>query len=259
MADTFQNLNPKNINNNISAYYQTRAAHHGVVTSDWLAQAEQPNLAEAVAAIRALTAVIRNSEATTTTGLEIELWEASDSLKRAVMFMWYVTKTSALKYEDFNSAKSRLIDCAEKFGGISYKARRTIAMLSQDFIFDGCAILVHGFSRLVLLDAPVVLLTDSAAVYSMNEMDMLFVGHTRLHLTTTYSQHKTKKTWHLPYGLLIGVPIPLKVEVETSAIDYTSQYLTLLFTDLGLPTPTVVSDELIQLYLWSCLNSSSSY
>ncbi|KAF2300899.1 hypothetical protein GH714_018082 [Hevea brasiliensis] len=90
---------------------ETRAAHHGVVTSDWLAaQAQvavavgrhsddllpsepelrvagkpfsvidefnnwrkQPNLAEAVAAIRALTAMIRNSEATTTMELEIEL------------------------------------------------------------------------------------------------------------------------------------------------------------------------------------------
>lgn len=47
-----------------------------------------------------------------------------------------------------------------------------------------------------------------------------------------------------------GVPIPSKVEVETSARDYTPpQYLTLLFTDLGVLTPSVVSDELIQLYL----------
>ncbi|PKI43818.1 hypothetical protein CRG98_035829, partial [Punica granatum] len=35
MADTLQNPNAK-----VSAYYQTRAAHHGVVTSDWLAQAQ---------------------------------------------------------------------------------------------------------------------------------------------------------------------------------------------------------------------------
>ena len=30
------------------------------------------------------------------------------------------------------------------------QARRIIAMLSQDFIVDGCTILVHGFSRVVL-------------------------------------------------------------------------------------------------------------
>jgi translation initiation factor eIF-2B subunit alpha len=47
-----------------------------------------------------------------------------------------------------------------------------------------------------------------------------------------------------------GVPIPSKVDVECSARDYTPpQYLTLLFTDLGVLTPSVVSDELIQLYL----------
>ena len=30
------------------------------------------------------------------------------------------------------------------------QARKIIAMLSQDFIFDGCTILVHGLSRVVL-------------------------------------------------------------------------------------------------------------
>lgn len=94
--------------------------------------------------------------------------------------MRYVTRTSALEYEDFKSAKSRLIERAEKFGeisckveltmmiicngrtpcylsryfnaktGIALQARRIIAMLSQDFIFDGCTILVHGFSRVVM-------------------------------------------------------------------------------------------------------------
>lgn len=121
MADSFHNPNPNpNSTDTISAYYQTRAAHHGVVTSDWLAQAQaavgghgddqavpdpesrpvsgeqgkpfcvidefnnwrkQPDLAEAVAAIRALAAVIRSSEATTMMELEIELKKASDSLK----------------------------------------------------------------------------------------------------------------------------------------------------------------------------------
>lgn len=109
MAD--ENPNP------ISAYYQTRAAHHGVVTSDWLEQAQaavrrypdhdystspvagrpfsvieefnswrqQPDLAEAVAAIRALAAVIRASEATTMMELEIELKKASDTLKVSIL------------------------------------------------------------------------------------------------------------------------------------------------------------------------------
>lgn len=41
----------------------------------------KPELAEAVAAIKALTAVIRRSEASTMMGLEIELKNASDALK----------------------------------------------------------------------------------------------------------------------------------------------------------------------------------
>uniref|UniRef100_A0A2P2J956 Translation initiation factor eIF2B subunit alpha n=1 Tax=Rhizophora mucronata TaxID=61149 RepID=A0A2P2J956_RHIMU len=196
MADALHHhANPNPEPPGISAYYQARAAHYGVVTSDWLADAQaavarrpddddgpfsppaagkpfsvidefnswrmQPDLAEAVAAIRALAAVIRNSQATTMMELEIELKKASDSLKSwdttsisltagCDLFMRYVTRTSALEYEDFNSAKSRLIERAEKFGEISCKARRIIAMLSQDFIFDGCTILVHGFSRVVL-------------------------------------------------------------------------------------------------------------
>ncbi|XP_031132397.1 translation initiation factor eIF-2B subunit alpha-like isoform X1 [Ipomoea triloba] len=360
MAGTLQNPN------NISAYYQTRAAHHGVVTSDWLAQAQaavgsgdpedaisenssartddsgkafsvidefnnwrkQPNLAEAVAAIRALASVIRSSDATTMMELEIELKKASDSLKSwdttsisltagCDLFMRYVTRTSALEYEDFNSAKSRLLERAEKFGEISYKARKIIAMLSQDFIFDGCTILVHGFSRVVLeilktaaqnrkhfrvlctegrpdrtglrlsnelakLDVPVKLLIDSAVAYSMDEVDMVFVGADGvvesggiINMMGTYQIALVAKSMNKPVYVAaesykfarlypldqkdmgpalrpidFGVPIPSKVEVETSARDYTPpQYLSLLFTDLGVLTPSAVSDELIQLYL----------
>ncbi|KAH6821844.1 Eukaryotic translation initiation factor 2B family protein [Perilla frutescens var. hirtella] len=355
----------ENHNANISMYYQTRSAHHGVVTSDWLAQAQaavagnsdaavlennvsggkvkdkklsvvdefnnwrkQPELAEAVAAIRALAWVIRSSQATTMMELEIELKKASDSLKSwdttsisltagCDLFMRYVTRTSALDREDFSSAKSRLLERAEKFGEISYKARRIIAMLSQDFIFDGCTILVHGFSRVVLealrtaaenkkmfrvlctegrpdrsglrlsnelakLDIPVKLLIDSAVAYSMDEVDMVFVGADGvvesggiINMMGTYQIALVAKSMNKPVYVAaesykfarlypldqkdmepalrpidFGVPIPSKVEVETSARDYTPpQYLTLLFTDLGVLTPSVVSDELIQLYL----------
>ncbi|XP_057770630.1 uncharacterized protein LOC130990410 [Salvia miltiorrhiza] len=355
----------ENPSSNVSMYYQTRAAHHGVVTSDWLAQAQaavagnsddcvavnnassgeergkrfsvvdefnnwrkQPELAEAVAAIRALASVIRSSQAKTMMELEIELKKASDSLKSwdttsisltagCDLFMRYVTRTSALDREDFGSAKSRLLERAEKFGEISYKARRIIAMLSQDFIFDGCTILVHGFSRVVLealrtaaenkklfrvlctegrpdrsglrvsnelakLDIPVKLLIDSAVAYSMDEVDMVFVGADGvvesggiINMMGTYQIALVAKAMNKPMYVAaesykfarlypldqkdmvpalrpidFGVPIPSKVEVETSARDYTPpQYLTLLFTDLGVLTPSVVSDELIQLYL----------
>lgn len=231
--------------------------------------------------------------------------------------MRYVTRTRALEYEDFNSAKSRLMERAEKFGEISCKARRIIAMVSQDFIFDGCTILVHGFSRVVFevlktaadnkklfrvfctegrpdrtglrlanelakLDVPVKLLIDSAVAYSMDEVDMIFVGADGvvesggiINMMGTYQialvahsmskpvyvaaeSYKFARLYPLDQKDMapalkpidFGVPIPSRVEVETSARDYTPpQYLTLLFTDLGVLTPSVVSDELIQLYL----------
>lgn len=111
----------ENPNPNVSLYYQTRAAHHGVVTSDWLDQAKAasgrhpddavpnnftagevdsagfsvvdefnnwrklPELAEAVAAIRSLASVIRSTQATTMMELEIELNKAADSLKVGVL------------------------------------------------------------------------------------------------------------------------------------------------------------------------------
>lgn len=109
----------------ISAYYQTRTEHHAVVTSDWLAQSQKaavdgtgmetppaeravaagtgrkgfrvtdefnywrkkPDLAEAVAAIMALSSVIKCSEATTMMELEGELKEASNSLK-VIIFLF---------------------------------------------------------------------------------------------------------------------------------------------------------------------------
>jgi len=102
-------------NRKTSAYYENRAVQFGVVSTEWLVQAQSatvqrppspalppphndadkrfsvihefntwrkhPDLAEAVAAIRALAAVIRSSEATTMMQLEIQLKTASDSLK----------------------------------------------------------------------------------------------------------------------------------------------------------------------------------
>lgn len=121
-------VNPNPNPNPISAYYQTRAEHHAVVTPDWLAQSQtaaeaasgdasvssegkgevrgvgvieefnfwrkKPDLAEAVAAIMALGAAIKSSEANTMIELDIELKKASDTLKvcyfTSVLFPLYV-------------------------------------------------------------------------------------------------------------------------------------------------------------------------
>ncbi|VAI14890.1 unnamed protein product [Triticum turgidum subsp. durum] len=323
--DAAQNPNPEPP---ISAYYQTRAEHHAVVSSDWLDHAaaaaslpdahadadaapppspgsngggvieefnfwrRKPEAAEAVAAIMALAAVIRSSRATTMMELEIELKKASDKLKSwdatsislsaaCDLFMRFVTRTSHLEHEKFDAAKSRLIERGEKFGEISLKARKTIAMLSQDFISDGCTMLVHGYSR-VVLEILKLAASNRKLFRVLCTVDMVFVGADGvvesggiINMMGTYQialvahsmnkplyvaaesykfarlyplDQKDMTPAHRPIDF--GVPIPAGVEVETSARDYTPpQYLTLLLTDLGVLTPSVVSDELIQLYL----------
>ncbi|KAB1218283.1 Translation initiation factor eIF-2B subunit alpha [Morella rubra] len=81
---------------------------------------------------------------------------------------------------------------------------------------------------------------DSALAYSTDEVDMF---------ACLYPLDQKDMAPALR-PIDFGVSIPSKVEVERSARDYTPPpYLPLLFTDLGFLTPSVVSDELIQLYL----------
>lgn len=289
---------------------------------------KSPELAEAVAAIKALTAVIQRSEASTMMGLEVELKTASDALKASDessislsagcdLFMRYVTRTSAIEYEDIEAGKARLMERGERFGEISQKARRTIADLGKDFISDGSTILTHGYSRVVLAllkraasegrdfnvictegrpdntgaemakelvpaGIPVTLILDSGVAYMMETVDMVLVGADGvvesggiINMLGTYQtalvayslkkpvyvaaeSYKFARLYPLdqrdmspaPRHVDFLVPVPQTVNVENSARDYTPpQYLTLLFTDLGILTPSAVSDELIQLYL----------
>lgn len=85
------------------------------------ALARNPNMAVAVAAIHALTSVVKNSSAQTMMGLEKELKDAASSLERCnptaislkagcELFLRYTTRTSALESENFEDAKDRIIE-----------------------------------------------------------------------------------------------------------------------------------------------------
>lgn len=78
-------------------------------------------MAVAVAAIRALTSVVKNSSAQTMMGLEKELKDAAASLESCnptaislkagcELFLRYTTRTSALESENFADAKNRIIE-----------------------------------------------------------------------------------------------------------------------------------------------------
>lgn len=52
-----------------------------------------------------------------------------------------------------------------------------------------------------------------------------------------------------PFEALNGYSLPSEVTIDNPTCDYTpASYITLLFTDIGILTPSAVSDELIKLY-----------
>jgi translation initiation factor 2B subunit (eIF-2B alpha/beta/delta family) len=64
-------------------------------------------------------------------------------------------------------------------------------------------------------------------------------------LRATLGESQSNSLNHVP-GL---ISLPDQVRVENPPCDYTpAKYITLLFTDLGVLTPSAVSDELIRLY-----------
>lgn len=94
------------------------------------ALARSSDMAVAVAAIHALTTVIRKSTATTMMGLERELKDAAHSLQRCnptaislktgcELFLRYTTRTSALENDPFPVAKKKLIERGRRFAGQS--------------------------------------------------------------------------------------------------------------------------------------------
>lgn len=123
--------------------------------------ARSSDVAVAVAAITALTTVIRSSASTTMMGLERELKEAASALQRCSpasislkagceLFLRYTTRTSALETENFAVAKRRLMERGHHFADTSRRARAAIAEQGERFIRAGSTVLVHGHSRVVL-------------------------------------------------------------------------------------------------------------
>jgi translation initiation factor 2B subunit (eIF-2B alpha/beta/delta family) len=70
------------------------------------------------------------------------------------MFVRYVLTRRRVEGDDqtapFSVVKRRLVSRARRFGDICGGARGTIATLCQDFLLDGCTVLVHGHSAAVL-------------------------------------------------------------------------------------------------------------
>eukprot|EP01098_Paradermamoeba_levis_P015679 TRINITY_DN8090_c0_g1_i1.p1 TRINITY_DN8090_c0_g1~~TRINITY_DN8090_c0_g1_i1.p1 ORF type:complete len:279 (-),score=81.05 TRINITY_DN8090_c0_g1_i1:219-1055(-) len=116
-----------------------------------------PEMSEAVAAVKALVEVIKVSKASTMMGLQVELKEVAELLKKqsvstaivsgSELFLRFVTRTSVSA--DI-MGKQSLIERGERFLQISEKSRQKIALLGERFIRDRMVVLTHGFSRGVL-------------------------------------------------------------------------------------------------------------
>ncbi|KAL3135683.1 hypothetical protein ABBQ38_006155 [Trebouxia sp. C0009 RCD-2024] len=166
------------------AQYPVASGSDSIVQEFHDALQRSPDTAVAVAAIKALTSVIRKSTARTMMGLEKELKDAAASLQRQVptrqsshssgkrlivcvhtrscnptaislkagceLFLRYTTRTSAIENEDFATAKARIIERGKQFAETSTRARQTIAELGAGFVHHDAVVMVHGFSRVAL-------------------------------------------------------------------------------------------------------------
>mmetsp|Transcript_26283 Transcript_26283/g.86373 ORF Transcript_26283/g.86373 Transcript_26283/m.86373 type:complete len:300 (+) Transcript_26283:236-1135(+) len=128
----------------------------------WMEKNEKGAIA--VAAIHALTTMIKNSGASTIMELEILLKAAQEQLQEmkfegqrskviqltaaCELFARHVTRT-ALDIGDFEACKQRLIERGMRFAEQADVSRAVIAENARPFIRDGMAILVHGYSNVV--------------------------------------------------------------------------------------------------------------
>jgi len=148
---------------------------------------------------------------------------------------------------------------------------------------DGVGVLTA--KKLGEVGIPVTLITDNAVAHLMSRVDMVLVGAeavvenggivsrigtygiaimAQAHKKAFYVAAESFKFTRL-YPLnqsdlpvptpaqdssaFTNQPLPETVEVSLSSVDYTPpQYISLLLTDLGVLTPSTISDELIKLY-----------
>mmetsp|Transcript_21972 Transcript_21972/g.45186 ORF Transcript_21972/g.45186 Transcript_21972/m.45186 type:complete len:379 (-) Transcript_21972:34-1170(-) len=88
-------------------------------------------------------------------------------------------------------------------------------------------------------------------LYPLNQQDLPVMGNNSpIEFVDTSFQPTTKKEESSQEPQSFNpVPLPENVRVENAPCDFTpAKFITLLFTDLGVLTPSAVSDELIRLY-----------
>lgn len=91
-----------------------------------------------------------------------------------------------------------------------------------------------------------------ARLFPLNQRDLPYMGNLPLecfYSTGSSSNNEDDNDNKGKIATASPVGIPKNVKVENPPCDFTpARFITLLFTDLGVLTPSAVSDELIRLY-----------
>ncbi|KAJ8979922.1 hypothetical protein NQ317_003664 [Molorchus minor] len=287
---------------------------------------EDEDVSVGVAAIRTLMEIIKHSKSETVQELEatlkdgIQVMKSSNYPVAAVnsgceLFLRFIT-LAVLDTRTFEECKAIMLNRGHIFIKKLDEARGKIVKLAAKFIGDGCKVLTHSRSRVVLqtlrkahkqtknfevfvtisapdnsgkrmckdLEAegiPCTLILDSAVGYIMDQVHFIMVGAECVvesggivNKVGNYTMAICAKEMKKPFYVLTesfkftrlfplgqqDLPAEYKYtsDVRKSGdlkkvhplVDYTPpSYITLLFTDIGILTPSAVSDELIKLYL----------
>lgn len=67
------------------------------------------------------------------------------------LFTRFVTRTASESTEDFSTFRTKLVEKIRCFGDRSLMCREKIADLAIDFIQDDAVIMIHSYSRVVML------------------------------------------------------------------------------------------------------------
>ncbi|KAK0096722.1 hypothetical protein PV326_004582 [Microctonus aethiopoides] len=278
-----------------------------------------------MAAIRTLMKVLEHSKSETVQELKSCLEKGIEAIRSmdhpvtsiasgSELFLRFIT-LAALDTSSFEECKKIMLRRGKLFYEQLIAARGKIAKLANNFFTDGCKILTHSRSRVVLLamkhamannkifhvyvthsapnnsgkvmyedlkklGVPCTLILDSAVGYILEQVDMVMIGAEGvtesggvINKIGTYTLAMCAKEFKKPLYVLAEsfkfsriyplnqTDLPDEFKYTTSMrknglkdehplVDYTPpHYINLLFTDLGIMTPSAVSDELINLYL----------
>lgn len=286
---------------------------------------KENDVSVSVAAIRTLMEIIKRGGSGTVQGLVEDLKRGMEITKNTnypsaaitsscELFRRFIT-LSINDSNTFAQCQNVMLDRGNLFLNKLNASRDKIKKLASQFIIDGCRILTHSRSRVVLhtlieaaqqnkyfevfvtKSAPddsgermyndlrehkiqCTLIMDAAIGYIMESIDFVMLGAEAVvesggivNKIGSYTMALSARAMNKPFYVLTesvkfsrlfplnqgDLPdeykyLPVKrtgdLNKEHPLVDYTPpSYITLLFTDLGILTPSAVSDELIKLYL----------